>query len=277
MARMKDKVALVVGGAKGIGLAVAQRLADEGASVFLTGRHAAEVEAAAAEVGRSARGLVADASAPEDLLRVIETVREERGRIDALVLNAGISEPATLADQTPEHFDRHFAINVRGAVFGMQAAMGAMGAGGSVVLMGSIADAMGISPYGTYAATKAALRSYARTWTAELAPRGIRVNVVAPGPTDTAMMASVPEEGRAALIAPIPLGRMARPGGGRRRHAVPAERRGELHRGRRTLRRWRHAPGLRRAARRRPQPLPTSRDWQRSAASVSFAIVCQTK
>ncbi len=211
MARMKDKVALVVGGAKGIGLAVAQRLADEGASVFLTGRRAAEVEAAAAEVGRGARGLVADASAPEDLLRVMTTVREERGRIDALVLNAGISEPATLADQTPEHFDRHFAINVRGAVFGMQAAIGAMGAGGSVVLMGSIADAMGISPYGTYAATKAALRSYARTWTAELAPRGIRVNVVAPGPTDTAMMASVPEEGRAALIAPIPLGRMARP------------------------------------------------------------------
>ncbi len=211
MARMKNKVALVVGGAKGIGLAVAQRLADEGASVFLTGRRASEVEAAAAEVGRGARGLVADASAPEDLLRVMTTVREERGQIDALVLNAGISEPATLADQTPEHFDRHFAINVRGAVFGMQAAIGAMGAGGSVVLMGSIADAMGISPYGTYAATKAALRSYARTWTAELAPRGIRVNVVAPGPTDTAMMASVPEEGRAALIAPIPLGRMARP------------------------------------------------------------------
>lgn len=211
MARMKNKVALVVGGAKGIGLAVAQRLADEGASVFLTGRRAAEVEAAAAEVGRSARGLVADASAQEDLLRVIATVREERGRIDALVLNAGISEPATLADQTPEHFDRHFAINVRGAVFGMQAAIGAMGAGSSVVLMGSIADTMGISPYGTYAASKAALRSYARTWTAEFAPRGIRVNVVAPGPTDTAMMASVPEEGRAALIAPIPLGRMARP------------------------------------------------------------------
>ena len=211
MAHMKNKVALVVGGAKGIGLAVAQRLADEGASVFLTGRRAAEVEAAAAEVGRSARGLVADASMPEDLLRVVGTVREERGKIDALVLNAGISEPATLADLTPGHFDRHFAINVRGAVFGMQAAVGAMGTGGSVVLMGSIADVMGISPYGTYAATKAALRSYARTWTAELAPRGIRVNVVAPGPTDTAMMASVPEEGRAALIAPIPLGRMARP------------------------------------------------------------------
>jgi NAD(P)-dependent dehydrogenase (short-subunit alcohol dehydrogenase family) len=208
---MVDKVALVVGGAKGIGLAVAERLAVEGASVVLTGRHADEVGAAAARIGRGARGLVADAALREDLHRVVATVRETHGRIDALVLNAGISEPATLRDGTPEHFDRHFAVNVRGAVFGLQAALGAMERGGSVVLMGSIADAAGITPYGTYAATKAALRSYARTWTAELAPQGIRVNVVAPGPTDTAMMASVPEQGRAALIAPIPLGRMARP------------------------------------------------------------------
>ena len=211
MARMVDKVALVVGGAKGIGLAVAERLAVEGASVVFTGRRADEVEAAAARIGSGARGLVADAALKEDLHRVVARVRETHGRIDALVLNAGISEPATLRDGTPEHFDRHFAVNVRGAVFGLQAALGSMGRGGSVVLMGSIADAAGITPYGTYCATKAALRSYARTWTAELAPQGIRVNVVAPGPTDTAMMASVPEEQRAALIAPIPLGRMARP------------------------------------------------------------------
>ncbi|PJI55229.1 oxidoreductase [Methylobacterium radiotolerans] len=211
MARMVNKVALVVGGAKGIGLAVAERLAIEGASVVFTGRRADEVEAAAARIGKGARGLVADAARQEDLHRVVATVRETHGRIDALVLNAGISEPATLRDGTPEHFDRHFAVNVRGAVFGLQAALGVMGQGGSVVLMGSIADAAGITPYGTYCATKAALRSYARTWTAELAPQGIRVNVVAPGPTDTAMMASVPEEGRARLIAPIPLGRMARP------------------------------------------------------------------
>lgn len=211
MARMVDKVALVVGGAKGIGLAVAERLAIEGASVVLTGRRADEVEAAAERIGRGARGLVADAALQEDLCRVMATVQETHGRIDALVLNAGISEPATLRDGTPEHFDQHFAVNVRGAVFSLQAALGAMGRGGSVVLMGSIADVMGVTPYGTYAATKAALRSYARTWTVELAPQGIRVNVVSPGPTDTAMMASVPEEGRAALIAPIPLGRMARP------------------------------------------------------------------
>ncbi|WP_380787045.1 SDR family NAD(P)-dependent oxidoreductase [Sphingomonas sp. R86521] len=211
MAKMTDKVALVVGGAKGIGFAIAERLAAEGAMVFLTGRRVDEVETAAERIGARAHGVVADASVPADLARVVATVREAHGRIDALVLNAGISEPATLIDETLEHFDRHFAVNVRGPVFALQAALPVLSEGSSVVLVGSIADVAGISPYGTYAATKAALRSYARTWTIELAPRGIRVNVVAPGPTDTAMMASVPEAGRAALISPIPLGRMARP------------------------------------------------------------------
>lgn len=211
MAKMTNKVALVVGGAKGIGFAIAERLAAEGAVVFLTGRRVDEVETAAERIGERAHGVAADASVPADLARVVATVREAHGRIDALVLNAGISEPATLIDETPEHFDRHFAVNVRGPVFALQAALPVLSEGGAVVLVGSIADVAGISPYGTYAATKAALRSYARTWTIELAPRGIRVNVVAPGPTDTAMMASVPEAGRAALIAPIPLGRMARP------------------------------------------------------------------
>ncbi|WP_404336895.1 SDR family NAD(P)-dependent oxidoreductase [Sphingomonas sp. MMS12-HWE2-04] len=211
MARMTNKVALVVGGAKGIGFAIADRLAAEGALVFLTGRNAGEVEQAAQTIGNGVRGLVADASLPEDMVRVAAEVQAAHGRIDALVLNAGIGEPAALADETPEHFDRLFDVNVRGAVFGLQAALRAMGDGGSVVLVGSIAGSAGVASYGTYAATKAALRSYARTWTAELAPRGIRVNVVAPGPTDTDMMARVPEAIRAALIAPIPLGRMARP------------------------------------------------------------------
>ncbi|WP_182084788.1 SDR family oxidoreductase [Aureimonas sp. ME7] len=211
MARVGNKTALVIGGAKGIGLAVAERLSREGATVFLTGRRADEVEAAARKLGGAARGLVADAASPEDLERVVASVRQAQGRLDLLVLNAGLSEPASLADQTPDHFDRHFAVNVRGMVFGLQAALPAMGDGASVVLMGSIADTMGIPPYGTYAATKAAVRSYARTWAAELAPRGIRVNVVAPGPTDTDMMAAVSEEARAALVAPIPMGRMARP------------------------------------------------------------------
>ncbi|GGA86592.1 3-oxoacyl-ACP reductase [Brucella endophytica] len=211
MARMDDKVALVVGGAKGIGLAIAERLASEGATVFLTGRRADEVEEAAAKVGHGARGLVADASVPDDVVRAVATIRDLHGRIDALALNAGISEPAALGDTTPEHFDRHFSVNVRGPVFAMQAALGTLSEGASVVLVGSIAGIIGVPERGAYSATKAALRSYARTWTAELSPRGIRVNVVSPGPTDTAMMAATSEEFRNAIIAQIPLRRMARP------------------------------------------------------------------
>lgn len=211
MARMFNKVALVVGGASGIGLAIAERLAAEGATVFLTGRRAETVERAATTIGRGARGLVADASVAQDVAAAVAAVRDTHGHIDALVLNAGISEPALLAEETPEHVDRHFLVNVRGPVLAFHAAVSAMGKGGSVVLIGSIADVAGIPHYGTYAATKAALRSYARTWTAELAPRGIRVNVVSPGPTDTAMMAATTDEVRAALVGQIPLGRMARP------------------------------------------------------------------
>lgn len=210
MASMNDKVAVVVGGAKGIGLAIARRLAQEGATVILTGRRADEVAAAAAAIGSSARGIKADAASQADLERVVAEAGRLHGRIDALVLNAGLSEPATIAEETGEHFDRHFAVNVRGALFGIQAALPVLRDGASVVLVGSIADVMGVTPFSTYGATKAALRSYARSWAAELAPRGIRVNVVAPGPTDTDMMAVVPEEMRQALIAPIPLGRMAR-------------------------------------------------------------------
>ncbi len=211
MARMNNKVALVVGGAKGIGLAIAERLSAEGAIVFLTSRKSEDAEKAANGIGNGAVGIAADASSPEDMVLAVEKVHKTYGHIDALVLNAGLSEPSQIAEITPEHFDRHFDVNVRGMVFGLQAALPAMKDGGSVVLVGSIADSAGYSSYGTYAATKAAVRSYARTWTAELAPKGIRVNVVAPGPTDTEMMASVAEDMRAALVAPIPMGRMARP------------------------------------------------------------------
>jgi NAD(P)-dependent dehydrogenase (short-subunit alcohol dehydrogenase family) len=208
---MNNKVALVVGGAKGIGLAIAERLFAEGANVFITSRRGEDAEKAAKGIGNGAVGLSANASSPEDMVVAVETVRRACGRIDALVLNAGLSEPSQIAEITPEHFDRHFDVNVRGMVFGLQAALPAMTEGGSVVLVGSIAGNAGYPAYGTYCATKAAVRSYARTWTAELAPKGIRVNVVAPGPTDTDMMAAVAEDTRAAIVAPIPMGRMARP------------------------------------------------------------------
>jgi NAD(P)-dependent dehydrogenase (short-subunit alcohol dehydrogenase family) len=210
MAAMKNKVALVVGGVSGIGLAIADRLAAEGAAVFLTGRRLEDVDAAASKVGRGAKGLVADASDPTDLAKVVSAVREAHARIDALVLCAGLSEPAAMADATPDHFSRHFSVNVGSALFGLQAAAPAMAAGSAVVLIGSIAGSAAVPNFGTYAATKAALRSYARTWTAELAPQGIRVNVVSPGPTATPMMAALPDEVRDGMVAAIPFGRMAR-------------------------------------------------------------------
>lgn len=211
MARMTDKIALVVGGARGIGLAIAERLAAEGASVAITGRRSSEVTAAATSIGPDVRGFAADAAQPDEIEAVVSAVHDTFGRIDALVLNAGISEPASLDQETAEHFDRHFSINVRGPVLAARAAVKLMAAGGSIVLIGSIADTIGIPTRGAYSASKAALRSYARTWTAELAPRGIRVNVVSPGPTDTAMMAAVGPDEKAALLAPIPLGRLGRP------------------------------------------------------------------
>lgn len=157
------------------------------------------------------RGGVADATRAADLGTVVAKVLEVHGRIDALVLNAGISEPASLGELTAEHFDRHFSVNVRSMVLGLQAALPALKDGGAVVLLGSVVASMGVPGHGTYAATKGAVRSYARTWAAELAPLGIRINVVAPGPTDTAMIAVLPEDVRAAVIATIPLGRIARP------------------------------------------------------------------
>lgn len=211
MARMTNKVGVVIGGAKGIGLATASALADDGAKIILTGRQQHEVAAAADSIGPSAIGIVADAAAQSDLLRVMDEARRLHGGINALVLNAGLSEPATLQEESAEHFDRHFKVNVRSALLGLKAALPVMSDGASVVLVGSIADVMGVTPFSTYAASKAALRSYARSWAAELAPRQIRVNVVAPGPTDTDMMAAVTDEMRETLIAPIPLGRMARP------------------------------------------------------------------
>ncbi len=211
MAKMTDKVALVIGGASGIGAAIAERLAAEGASVFLTGRREAEVERAATRIGHGARGIVADASEPADIERAVAAVVAGHGRIDALVLNAAVSEPADILSSTPELFDRHFALNVRGPLLAMRAAVPHMPRGSAAVVVGSTASEMAVPHYGTYAATKAALRSYVRTWTAELAPRGIRVNVLSPGPTDTPKMADVSDDIRAVILSRVPVGRLARP------------------------------------------------------------------
>lgn len=203
--KLQDKISLVVGGASGIGAAIAARFADEGSFVYATSRKPFDTES------QKVIPVVADAGAPSDLKQVFERIRGEKGHVDVLVLNAGISEYAELGDITEGTYDRIFGLNVRSLVFAAQESLGLIKQGGAIVLIGSIADAIGPKGYGVYSASKSAVRSFARTWANELAPRGIRVNVVSPGPTDTAMMAATTDEVRAALTSMIPLGRMGRP------------------------------------------------------------------
>lgn len=210
MSRLDNKVALILGGAKSIGLAITQRFAGEGATTWFTSRRDEELDAAGHTLTGDARPLRADVSQLSELTRIVGTITSESGQIDILVINAGMSEYATLDDITPAHFDQTFGLNVRSPLFALQAALPLMKAGASVVLIGSVADVIGTPGYGVYGASKAALRSFARTWTRELAARGIRVNVVAPGPIDTGMMLAAPEEVRSGIISAIPLARMGK-------------------------------------------------------------------
>lgn len=208
MSNISGKIAVVVGGHGGIGGAIAERFAREGATVYATSRRAEEKEVGIG-AGRL-RSRQVDASDVSALGAFFEAVSSEAGRVDILVVSAGIAEFATLDGIGEDHFDRAFGLNVRALLFAAKAATAIMPDGGSIVLVGSIAGVIGTKGYGVYGATKAAVRSFARTWANELAPRRIRVNVVAPGPTDTAMMASASDEVREALTTLIPLGRMGR-------------------------------------------------------------------
>ena len=211
MTRLDDKVALVIGGASGIGLAIAQRFAAEGADVYFTSRRQSDLDAALARVGPRSTAIQADPGKLDDLRTVVDTLRTRAGRIDIVVVNAGFSEPSGIEDITEDHFDRIVGVNVRALLFAVQLALPLMGPGSTVVLIGSIAGSVGTEGYTVYGASKAAVRAMARTWTTELAPRGVRVNVVSPGPTATAMFDTVPEAVRSDLASSIPLGRLGRP------------------------------------------------------------------
>jgi NAD(P)-dependent dehydrogenase (short-subunit alcohol dehydrogenase family) len=208
MGNLSGKIAVVIGGHEGIGGAIAQRFATEGATVYVTSRRAVEGETRHGAGTLRARRV--DASDPHSLEAFFEVVRGETGRIDVLTVSAGIAEFATLDAIDEDHFDRTFGLNVRALLFATKAATAIMPDGGAVVLVGSIAAELGAEGYGAYGASKAAVRAFARTWANELAPRGIRVNVVAPGPTDTAMFAAVSDEVRQTIMQLIPLGRIGR-------------------------------------------------------------------
>jgi NAD(P)-dependent dehydrogenase (short-subunit alcohol dehydrogenase family) len=217
MGSLEGKTAIVTGGTTGIGLAAAQRLAAEGAHVFVTGRRKAELDAAVEKIGAGATGVQGDVSDLADLDRLYEAVRQQGRRVDVLFANAGGGSFASLEQVTEEHFDQTFGINVRGLVFTVQKALPLLNDGASVILAASTAATSGAETFGVYAASKAAVRSFARTWANELKGRAIRVNAVTPGSIDTPGITGLaPDEAQAEqlkgfLAGQIPMGRMGRP------------------------------------------------------------------
>ncbi|HUO36110.1 MAG TPA: SDR family oxidoreductase [Candidatus Acidoferrum sp.] len=188
MNALQGKVAVITGGSSGIGLATAKRFVAEGAYVFITGRRKAELDKAAAEIGKNITAVQSDVSNLADLDHLFETVRKTKGKIDILFANAGVVEPRPTEAATAEHYDKTFDINARGVFFTVQKALPLMKEGGSIVLNGSGVWQKGFPIYATYAGTKAALRSFVRSWTAEFASKGIRANMISPGPIETPIL-----------------------------------------------------------------------------------------
>lgn len=214
MKTFSGKVVVVTGGTDGIGLATAKAFVAEGARVFITGRRQDRLDGVVRELGTSVVGVQGDVSNNEDLDRLFQRIRETAERIDVLVANAGISETVPLEEINEEHFDRVFGANVKGMVFTMQKALPLMKAGANVILLGSASGSKGIAGLTVYNATKAAIRSLARTWTGELKDRGIRVNVLSPGMIHTPSMArflTKHSDMEDALKSMTPLGRLGEP------------------------------------------------------------------
>ncbi|MDG1641953.1 SDR family oxidoreductase [Klebsiella huaxiensis] len=214
--KLSAKIALVTGGSSGIGLASAQELANQGATVYITGRRQEELDAAVALIGPAARGIRADASILSDLDGVFSTIASESGRLDVLFANAGGGDMMPLGAITEEHFDRIFGTNVRGVLFTVQKALPLLTQGASVILTGSTAAVKGTANFSVYSASKAAVRNLARSWALDLKDRSIRVNVVSPGPVRTPGLGGlVAQEQRQGLFdmlaADVPLGRIGEP------------------------------------------------------------------
>lgn len=179
--KLAGKIALVTGGSSGLGFATAQRFVAEGAYVFITGRRREQLDGAVKKLGPNATSVQSDISKPADLDRLFATIKEQKGHLDILFANAGGGAFVALDEVTEEHFDKYFGINVKGTLFTVQKAARLMTHGGAIVVNGSMVSIKGIPAFGVYAATKAALRSFVRTWTMDLKGRNIRVNLISPG------------------------------------------------------------------------------------------------
>ena len=210
--KLNGKIAVVTGGSAGIGFGAAKRFIDEGARVFITGRRQAELDKAVLALGSRATGIQGDMSNLADIDRLYETVKLHADQIDILLVNAGFYEFGKFGEITEEHFDRTFNTNVRGLLFTVQKALPLLQRGASVILTGSIASFKGMPSLSVYSATKAAVRSFARSWIADLKGRGIRVNVLSPGYTVTpGLNQMVGDNEQAAMAATVPLERMGTP------------------------------------------------------------------
>jgi NAD(P)-dependent dehydrogenase (short-subunit alcohol dehydrogenase family) len=209
--KLQGKVAVITGGTTGIGLATAKLFVEEGAYVFITGRRQKELDEAVQAIGSNATGVQGDISQLTDLDRLYEAVKA-KGRIDVVFANAGVAEFVPLGKITEGHFDKLFDINVKGTLFTVQKALPLLNDGGSIILNGSVASIKGTPAFGVYGATKAALRSFVRTWTSDLKDRHIRSNVICPGPTDTPVIDGQPADAIARIVSTIPMGRMGDPG-----------------------------------------------------------------
>jgi|SRR5438132_2745770 len=216
MGKLSGKVAVITGGNSGIGLATAKRFVEEGARVVITGRRKKELDEAAAQIGKNVTAVQGDVSRLEDLDRLYATVREKHGHIDVLFANAGLGSVAPLGAISEEHFDREFDINVKGVLFTVQKALPLFKDGGSIILNSSIAGQKGFGGFSVYNATKAAVRSFARSWTSDLKERKIRVNAISPGPIETPIFGKMglskeQSEQFVSQLSQLPLGRTGRP------------------------------------------------------------------
>jgi NAD(P)-dependent dehydrogenase (short-subunit alcohol dehydrogenase family) len=215
--KLAGKVALITGGTSGIGLGAARRFVAEGAFVFITGRRQAELDAAVQQLGANARGIRSDVTSQTDLDQLFAAIRAEKGQLDVLFTNAGGGEFAPLGSITESHFDNTFNLNVKATLFTVQKALPLLCDGASIILMSSTAGSQGDANFSVYGASKAAVRSFARGWTADLKDRRIRVNAISPGPTDTPGLSGLgadeaqAEEIKAYLATTVPLGRLGTP------------------------------------------------------------------
>jgi NAD(P)-dependent dehydrogenase (short-subunit alcohol dehydrogenase family) len=217
MSKLEGKIALITGGNSGIGLATAKEFVNEGAYVFITGRRGPELAAATKEIGKHVAGVQGDASNLGDLDRLFAQIKREKGKLDIVFANAGVAKYAPIGEITEEFYDSILNINVKGLLFTVQKALPLMPDGASIILNASIVASKGLSAVSVYSATKAAVRSFARTWTTDLRNRRIRVNAVSPGSTDTPGLSELFGSGEAGserlkmIHKIVPLGRLGTP------------------------------------------------------------------